>query len=107
MGGIIGKPSNYVILKKIKFINFTEFQNLNSFSTDVILTSLVDIDISKSLMVYISHAWSHDFKTIPDNDNNHKLKLCQRGIESIRSIHASNLDNCYGIILIFAFNLIF
>jgi hypothetical protein len=99
----------------IKFINFDDFKERTSFprypENFDITTDISGIDLSKSLMVFVSHHWlqattdddcepaggdllSEDCMR-PDSEFHEKFLLCVAGIQLLRSSCAPKLKKCY------------
>lgn len=97
MGGALVKAKN----SDINLINFSEFKSLGRFPKypdDKDVTSdLSHIDRDKSLIIYISHAWSriNDDMICVDNEYDEKYNLCVSGIEIVKQRLASTTLECY------------
>lgn len=99
----------------VKFINFDDFKERTSFprypDNFEITTNVSAIDLSKSLMVFISHHWlqsisdddsDHDGGELLNDDNIHpdsefheKFFLCVAGIQLLLNSCAPKIKKCY------------
>lgn len=91
----------------IRLLDFSKFSKLGRLprypdNADICVT-VPDIDLSKSLVVFISHNWLRADATSagwsgtphPDNAEGDKYKLCVKGIKKIMSTLASGMEKCY------------
>jgi hypothetical protein len=93
----------------INLIHFSDFKSGSEFprypQCKHMALDILDIDLSKVFVVFISHCWlrgyalaeGYDGRPHPDNANHEKFALCVEGIEKILKLLApDNIDQCYG-----------
>lgn len=90
-----------------RFINFEDLKVRTSFprypENFEIAIDVATIDLSKSLMVYISHQWLRcspvedavDDDSHPDSEFHEQFLLCVAGIQRLHDACASKLKKCY------------
>lgn len=87
----VKNPVNTLSNDSIVLINFIDLKKLKKIprypDNAKICIDINDIDLKKSLLIFISHNWFKISKTTyPDNSNNNKYELIIKGIEFIQSM---------------------